>query len=62
MEYTIRNAEDGDIVELKHISLLAFAPIFNSFEQILGPKIYPLIYPDWGTSQVEEIEKASVEP
>ena len=58
MHLAIRNVGDGDLDELKRLMLLAFAPIFSSFEQILGPEIYPIIYPDWGARQVEEIEKA----
>jgi ribosomal protein S18 acetylase RimI-like enzyme len=47
-------AEDlDDIVEL---SLLAWEPVFSSFKQILGPKIYPILYPDWRKSQREGVE------
>ena len=33
--------------------------MFTSWEQILGPKLYPIaIYPDWCKSQKEVVEKA----
>jgi ribosomal protein S18 acetylase RimI-like enzyme len=38
------------------LSLSAWAPIFRSFERILGPEIYALIYPDWRTGQREGVE------
>lgn len=45
----------NDIVQL---SLLAWEPVFTSWEQILGPKLYPIaIYPDWRRSQKEVVEK-----
>jgi len=33
--------------------------VFKSFEQILGPKIYPILYPDWQKGQAEGVEKLS---
>ena len=45
----------NDIVQL---SLLAWEPVFIAWEQILGPKLYPVaIYPDWRKSQKEAVEK-----
>jgi N-acetylglutamate synthase-like GNAT family acetyltransferase len=35
---------------------LAWEPVFSSFQQILGPSIYPIIYPDWKKSQQEAVE------
>jgi len=41
------------------LSLLAWEPVFTAWEQILGPKLYPIaIYPDWRKSQKEVVEKA----
>lgn len=42
--------------DLVRLSLLAWEPVFNSFEKILGPEIYPIIYPDWRKSQREGVE------
>ncbi len=39
------------------LSLLAWAPVFRSFEQVLGSRIYSLIYPDWRASQRAAVEQ-----
>lgn len=57
MELNIRPVRDGDIDALVQLSLLAWDPVFASFRQILGPEIYPSIYPDWTTSQKEAVEQ-----
>ena len=56
MNLHIRPFCDDDIEDLVRLSLLAWLPIFTSFEQILGPEIYPIIYPDWQKSQRETVE------
>jgi ribosomal protein S18 acetylase RimI-like enzyme len=35
---------------------LAWVPIFGSFERILGPNLYTLIWPDWKIGQRAAIE------
>lgn len=57
MKTQFRPVGDHDVEELVQLALLAFRPIFDSFEQILGPKIYPIIYPDWKQRQREGVEK-----
>ena len=57
MNLHIRPVCNNDVDDLVRLSLLAWAPVFSSFEQILGPNIYTLIWPDWRTSQREEVEK-----
>ena len=47
MSLQIRPVRDGDVEALVDLSLLAWAPVFPSFRQILGPDIYALIWPDW---------------
>jgi ribosomal protein S18 acetylase RimI-like enzyme len=56
MNLHIRPVRDDDIEDLVQLSLLAWAPVFRSFRQLLGPNIYRLIWPDWRTSQREAIE------
>jgi GNAT superfamily N-acetyltransferase len=51
MNVQIRPLQTGDIEEVLQLSLLAWAPVFRSFEHVLGPAIYTKIYPDWETSQ-----------
>ncbi len=56
MSLCIRSVCDNDVDELVRLSLLAWVPIFTSFEHILGPEIYPIVYPDWRKSQRETVE------
>ncbi len=56
MNLHIRPVCDQDVKALVQLSLLAWEPVFSSFEQILGPEIYAIIYPDWKTSQRKAVE------
>ena len=56
MDLGIRPLCDDDVDAVVRLSLLAWRPVFASFEQVLGPKIYPILYPDWRTSQREAVE------
>ncbi len=56
MNLQIRLGSDDDVEELVRLSLLAWAPIFDSFRQVLGSAIYSIIYPDWQTTQQETVE------
>ena len=58
MDLHIRPFKRNDIEDLVQLSLLAWVPVFSSFERILGPSIYTLIWPDWKTSQRKAIEQA----
>jgi ribosomal protein S18 acetylase RimI-like enzyme len=61
MRYQIRTYDDRDIDAIAELSLLAWEPVFQSFQQILGPKIYSLLYPDWRKSQKEGVESICTE-
>jgi ribosomal protein S18 acetylase RimI-like enzyme len=56
MNLSIRPVCHNDVEDLVQLSLLAWVPIFDSFERILGQNIYPLIWPDWRISQRAGIE------
>jgi len=56
MNLQIRPVCDDDVEDVIQFSLSAWVPVFDSFEQILGPTIYKLIWPDWKTSQRDGIE------
>jgi len=56
VDLCIRPVCDDDVDTSVRLSLLAWAPVFSSFEQILGPEIYAIIYPDWEKSQKEGVE------
>jgi ribosomal protein S18 acetylase RimI-like enzyme len=57
MNIQLRPFIHSDINDLLQITLLAFEPAVISFEKILGPKIYPIVYPDWHKSQREWVEQ-----
>jgi ribosomal protein S18 acetylase RimI-like enzyme len=59
MNTQIRPFKSSDIDDLIALTLLAFEPVFISFEKILGPSIYPIIYPDWRKRQKEGVEYLS---
>jgi ribosomal protein S18 acetylase RimI-like enzyme len=49
--------KEGDVAEVVALSLAAWEPVFRSFEEVLGSRIYSHIYPDWQRSQAEVVEK-----
>src|SRR4030065_2257526 len=59
MNAQIHPYKSSDINDLITLTLLAFEPVFISFEKILGPCIYPIIYPDWRKRQKEGVEYVS---
>ena len=44
------------------VNLAAFRPIDESFAEILGSDIYPLVYPDWQASQQGELAQLVEKP
>ena len=56
MNMRIKPFEGDDIDAVVQLSLLAWAPVFESFEHVLGPAIYAKIYPDWQQSQRAAVE------
>jgi ribosomal protein S18 acetylase RimI-like enzyme len=46
---------DDDLDVITELSLLAWAPVFASFEKVLGSAIYRQIYPDWKKTQAEVV-------
>src|SRR5687767_12500803 len=57
MNLHIRPASDNDVENIVRLSLLAWAPVFDSFKQVLGSEIYTMIYPDWRRQQRETVER-----
>jgi len=53
----IRSLNENDVDAIVRLTLLAFEPIFTSFDHILGPEIYSIIYPDWRKSQADGVNK-----
>jgi len=54
----VRPLVDSDIERIVELSLLAWEPVFESFEKVLGPRVFPILYPDWRKSQAEGVEGA----
>jgi ribosomal protein S18 acetylase RimI-like enzyme len=51
----MRSFNESDLVEIVELSLLAWEPIFESMEKVLGSRIFHLIWPDWKKSQAEGV-------
>lgn len=47
-------AEQRDAVV--QLSLQAWTPVFASLERVLGPEVFPVLYPDWRVSQQQAVE------
>jgi ribosomal protein S18 acetylase RimI-like enzyme len=56
VDFHIRSYTDEDLDDIVQLSLSAWEPVFVSFRKILGPEIYPNLYPDWRKSQQEGVE------
>lgn len=56
MPIALRPIHDQDIDAIVQLSLLAWAPVFVSFQQVLGSVIYTNLYPDWIASQAKTVE------
>jgi len=55
MPIRIRSVVDEDVEVLVDLTLLAFVPIFESFERILGSTVYQHIWPDWRAGQRDAV-------
>jgi ribosomal protein S18 acetylase RimI-like enzyme len=59
---SIRPGTPEDLGAVQAVNLAAFEAIDESFAEILGPQIYPLVYPDWQTSQQRDVEQLVAKP
>lgn len=55
----IRPYTPADLDALVQLTLLAFEPVFASFERILGPRMFPIEYPDWRKTQADLVVQMS---
>lgn len=54
----IRPLMTGDLEAVIDLSLLAWDPVFRSWENILGPSIFNLLYrPNWQEAQANEVRR-----
>jgi ribosomal protein S18 acetylase RimI-like enzyme len=56
MPILIREVQAEDLPELQALTVAAFEPIFASFAKIMGEKVFPLVYPDWKSTQSNLVE------
>jgi GNAT superfamily N-acetyltransferase len=54
---SIRPLAGSDIGPVVDLSLRAWAPVFDSFRQVLGKEIYLRLYPEWGAMQAAAVER-----
>jgi len=54
----IRPFEDRDAKAVVDLSLRAWAPVFESLEQVLGSEIFRRMHPDWREDQRRAVEEA----
>ncbi|GAA3335135.1 GNAT family N-acetyltransferase [Amorphoplanes nipponensis] len=57
MTTEIRALTDADVDAVVRLSLRAWAPVFASFEQVLGGEIYRRLFPDWTSSQARDVAR-----
>lgn len=50
-----RETDEAAVVQL---SLRAWAPVFASFREVLGPGLYERVYPDWQEEQAGSVRAA----
>jgi len=57
MKKEMRLCMKSDVEAIVELGLLAWEPVFESFENIMGPTVFAIVYPDWKKTQRDEIER-----
>jgi predicted N-acetyltransferase YhbS len=57
MNLPIRPFSPDDLEDVVQVSLAAWTPVYHSFEEVLGTRIYSLLFPDWKQTQRAIVEK-----
>jgi ribosomal protein S18 acetylase RimI-like enzyme len=52
----IRQFEDRDVDPVVGLSLRAWAPVFTSLANVLGPAIFTRLHPDWESGQAQAVK------
>ena len=55
---TIRPLTAGDVGEIVDLSIQAWAPVFASFEAMMGTELYRRVHPDWRRDQATAVRQA----
>lgn len=61
MPADIRLFTPADVDAVVEFSLRAWAPVFESFEKVLGTEIFLRVYPDWLASQARDVARVCTE-
>lgn len=54
----IRALRADDVDAVVEFSVRAWRPVFESFMRVMGPDIFPRIYPDWQAAQAKAVADA----
>jgi len=54
---SVRPLAESDIAPVVDLSLRAWAPVFDSFRQVLGDGVYRHLFPDWSAHQAAAVER-----
>ena len=57
MTIIIRPLTEPELGAVVAFSLEAWAPVFASFESIMGPRVFGLLYPDWRSAQARAVSE-----
>ncbi len=60
--YRYRPMQDDDLEKIVALSVVAWEPVFVSFENVLGTAIFMRIYPDWRVDQAKAVEDVCRSP
>jgi ribosomal protein S18 acetylase RimI-like enzyme len=55
---TVRAIEPGDVDAVVGFSVQAWEPVFQSFQQLLGPRLFARFYPEWQRQQADDVRAA----
>ncbi len=62
MNLRIRPFTGSDLDAIVQLSLLAWEPVFTTWERILGPRLYPVVvFADWRKGQREVVERGCLD-
>ena len=54
-DVVIRPLTGSDVDAVVAFSLDAWEPVFASFEAVMGPRVFGMVYPDWRTAQATAV-------
>lgn len=57
--FTIRDMTEGDIADAVRIATTAWMPIFKSYFELLGDRLYNQIHPDWKKEKERQIRESA---